>query len=265
MTIFIISSIILLVVSARWNWWRLPAKGVPVLMYHKIGIPPPGSQLQKLWVSREQFRKQLQYLQQCRYTPITFSDVARLRREGRPLPEKPVIITFDDGYQNNYSEAFPLLEEFRFKATFFVVVNAIGRDNFWHDPKTEARLPMMSWQELREMAFAGHEIASHTMNHPRLGLVDPQRAKEELQSSLQALLEKIEGDHGVFAYPYGHGADEPWLQEAVRDAGYSYACSIHQGKADLNKNLFCLKRIFVRGDDTLLDFHLNMTRGKSRF
>jgi hypothetical protein len=69
----------------------------------------------------------------------------------------------------------------------------------------------------------------------------------------------------TFANPYGDASDDPGVQEAVRAAGYRWAVSVHQGKADLQGNSYNLKRLFIRGDDTLLDFHLNMTRGRSRF
>jgi peptidoglycan/xylan/chitin deacetylase (PgdA/CDA1 family) len=251
--------------SARWNWWRPAAPGVPVLMYHKIGDPPPGSKLGKLWVSTKAFRRQMEYLRKNGWTPITFLDVAAHLDEGAPVPAKPVVITFDDGYRNNYENAFPVLKEFGFKAVVFLVVNTLEGENAWHDPATETRIPMLSWKQIDEMRAAGVEFGSHTLSHPRLERLAPDAARGEIEESRRLLAARLGKAPVSFAYPYGNGADSPALQEMVRKAGYRWAVSVHQGKGDFKRAPFCLKRLFIRGDDTAWDFHLQMTRGKSRF
>ena len=120
--------------SARWNWWRPAADGLPVLMYHKIGRPPRGSRLAKLWVSPDRFRWQLRYLERHGYTAVTFSDLVADLRGSRTLPDKPVLITFDDGYQDNYHSAYPILRELDMKANVFLVFEGVDRHNRWHDP-----------------------------------------------------------------------------------------------------------------------------------
>lgn len=250
--------------SARWNWWRRKAAGVPVLMYHKVGMPPAGSQLKKLWVSEDQFRRQMEYLKEHGYRPTTLAALADLQDRGAPLPPESVVITFDDGYRNNLDNAQPILREFGFPAVIFIVVNAVGRDNFWHDPASETRLPMLDWDGVHALQNAGWEIGSHTMNHKRLSRLPLEEARAELTQSRAALAEKLGTPPVSFAHPYGDGADLPALRSVIQDVGYRWAVSVHQGKADLNGDRFCLKRIFVRGDDTLWDFHLNMTRGRAR-
>ncbi|MBI4395760.1 MAG: polysaccharide deacetylase family protein, partial [Elusimicrobia bacterium] len=96
-------------ISARWNWWRPEKGGLPILMYHKIGDPPAGSKLKKLWVSVELFRRQMTYLKEKGWNPLHFIELDSLLDRGEPLPEKAVIISFDDGYLNNYENAFPVL------------------------------------------------------------------------------------------------------------------------------------------------------------
>ncbi|MGQ0644617.1 MAG: polysaccharide deacetylase family protein [Elusimicrobiota bacterium] len=251
--------------SARWNWWRPRAEGLPILMYHKVGTPPAGSKLKKLWVSPEQFRRQMHYLKEKGHSPITFRRLAELRDRGEAVPDSAVVITFDDGYKNNHENAFPILKEFGFEAVVFLVFNTLEGENAWHDPAGEARVPMLSWREIEELKAGGVEFGSHTLNHVKLSRVDHDTARREIQESRRALSEKLGYEPVSFAYPYGDGADEPRLQDLAREAGYRWAVSVHQGKADLSGNPFCLNRIFVRGDDTALDFHLHMTRGKSRF
>lgn len=266
MTVWIVLfAVAALAVSARWNWWRPRVSGLPVLMYHKIGTPPAESQLKKLWVTAVMFRRHLEYLKDHGYQTWTFQEVHEALGSGRAVPPNAVVLTFDDGYANNHAEAFPLLQEFRAKAVFYVVVNAVGRDNFWHDPKSEIRLPMMSWDQLRELQKQGFEIASHTLNHPRLSTIPLEQARQEFEESRARLDKELGSKSLAFAYPYGNGADDGRLQSLASAAGYKTAVSVHQGKADLKGNLFCLKRLFIRGDDNLWDFHLQLTRGRSRF
>jgi peptidoglycan/xylan/chitin deacetylase (PgdA/CDA1 family) len=250
--------------SARWNWWRPWAPGLPVLMYHKVGVPPPGSKLGKLWVSQEDFRRQMAYLLDNGWHPITLAEAAKAVDAGKALHEKAVVITFDDGYRNNLDNAQPILKEFGFRAVLFVVTNALGRDNFWHDPSSETRIPMLSWEQVKTLQDAGWEIGSHTLNHPRLAKLSPEEVKKELTESRDEIERRLGVRPVTFANPYGNAADDPAVQSAIKDAGYRWSVSVHQGKADLAGNPYCLKRIFVRGDDTLLDFHLNMTRGRAR-
>jgi peptidoglycan/xylan/chitin deacetylase (PgdA/CDA1 family) len=252
-------------VSARWNWWRLPQTGLPVLMYHKVGDPPEGSRLKKLWVSVEEFRWQMDYLKRHGYAALTLRGVADLLAGGRPLPPNGVAITFDDGYHNNLEKALPVLNAFGFPATIFIVVNAVGRDNFWHDPANEIRLPMLSWENIATLRDAGWDIASHTLNHPRLTRLSLEEAKREIVESRRILGEKLGVAPISFAHPYGDGADHLDIRLLIQDAGYQTACSVHRGKANVSASPYCLKRIFVRGDDTRWDFHLNLTRGQSRF
>lgn len=251
--------------SARWNWWRPQAAGLPILMYHKIGDPPPGSQLKKLWVSNADFRRQMAYLLDHGYHPITLAEVAQAVDGGKDLHPKSVVITFDDGYRNNLDNALPILKEFGFRAVLFVVTNALGRDNFWHDPSSETRIPMLTWEQTKTLQDAGWEIGSHTLNHPRLSKLSPAEVAKELTESRDEIERRLGKRPVTFANPYGNASDDPAVQDAIKDAGYRWSVSVHQGKADLDGNAYCLKRLFVRGDDNLLDFHLNMTRGRARF
>ncbi len=253
--------------SARWNWWRQTKPGIPILMYHKVGNPPPGSKIRKLWVSQKKFKNHMAYLADSGYTPILFKDLYQHWDHQKPLPGKPVLITFDDAYANNYTDAFPILNQFGYKATVFVVVQTVGWDNRWHDPKTETRIPMMSWADLKTLQNAGWEIGSHTMNHPRLPQLTDDERKFELERSRQVLGEFLEETPKTFAYPYGAGEDDEAVRKAVEAAGYRIAAGIHAGKwtADrMKESPFNLPRIFVRGDENLFDFHLQITRGRSR-
>jgi len=256
------------VLSARWNWWRKPLPGIPILMFHKVGEPPKGSKIKKLWVSDKLFTKQMAYLAREGFRSITFKDIYQHWDNGKPLPDHPILITFDDGYANNYSEAFPIMESFGFKATVFVVVQTVGWDNRWHDPASESRIPMISWQELKTLQKAGWEIGSHTMSHPRLPRQSAEERKFELERSRQVIGEFLEEYPQTFSYPYGAGEDVKEIRQQVMAAGYRVAVGIHSGKWRLDQiknNPLNLPRIFVRGDENMFDFHLQISRGRSRF
>ncbi len=255
--------------SARWNWWRPSvSNGMPTLMYHKIGDYPPGSQLAKLWVTTEDFRRQLAYLKENGYTSIDFRDWRDAEKGVKPLPEKPVLITFDDGYMNNYELAYPILREFGMKGCIFLVYETMDKHNSWHDPATEPWLKMLTWTQIHEMQDTGViEFGSHTMRHRNLTTLSLDEVRWELTESKRRLEEKLGREMVGFAYPYGSGAYSPEVRKAALDAGYRFDFSIKQGISPLpwNREKEAVKRLLIRGDDTMYDFHLNMTRGRARF
>ncbi len=254
--------------SARWNWWRLPKAGLPILMYHKVGDPPAGSKLRSLWVSAAKFRRQMEILAQDGYQPITFKDLYAYWDRQTPLPPKPILLTFDDGYLNNFDTAFPILREFGFRATLFVVVQTVGWDNQWHNPESEVRIPMISWDQLKILQKEGWEIGSHTMNHHNLLKLVLKEVQLEVEKSRRILGEFLGETPPTFAYPYGAGEDSEPVRAKVKAAGYRLAVGVHTGKwplAQFSQSPFNLPRIFVRGDDNMFDFHLQLTRGRSRF
>jgi len=182
--------------SARWNWWR-PAVtgGMPTLMYHKIGDYPPGSELKKLWVATADFRRQLQYLKDHGYTSINFVDWRDAEKSVKPLPAKPVLITFDDGYMNNYELAYPLLREFGMKGCVFLVYEMMDQHNAWHDPASEPWLKMLTWAQIKEMQDSGViEFGSHTMKHRNLAALPLDEVRWELTESKKRLEDKLGRD-----------------------------------------------------------------------
>ncbi len=266
--LIVIAVLVVLGLSARWNWWRPVKKGIPIFMYHKIGDPPEGSKMPNLWISKAMFRKQLDYIKKNGYTPILFRDLYDHWDGKKSLPEKPVLLTFDDGYLNNYTDALPILKEYGYRATIYVVVQTVGWDNAWHNPASEVRIKMVSWDQLKEMRAAGWEVGSHTMNHPRLHQLTLKEAEIEMEKSRRVIGEFLGEAPDSFAYPYGAGADDARLQGIAKKCGYRSAVSVHAGKWDndgCKARPYCLPRVYVRRDENMFDFHLQITRGKSRF
>ncbi len=265
----LVSIIILaaLAASARWTWWREKTPGLRVLCYHKIGVAPAGSKLKELWISPEKFRAQVKYLLDHGYATLLFSDLLKAWRGEAVLPEKAVVITFDDGYENNYLHAWPILKELGAKGNIFVVYNTIGKVNSWHNPASEGWVNMATLAQLKEMQDSGViEYGSHTMNHPHLSALKPGDAAWEMAESKRQLEAAFGREMFAFAYPYGDGAYIPALRETALETGYVFDFSFRQGKTPWpwDRKATTLDRLFIRGGDNIWDLVLQLERGASR-
>ena len=209
----------------------------PILMYHYVSVPPAGSDVYRhdLSVSPDLFRSHLQALADAGYTPISMYDLVDHLNQGAPLPEKPVILTFDDGYRDNYENAFPLLREFGMTAMFFVVSDYMDEGNPLY----------LSWDMAREMQAAGMFIESHGRNHASL------RNRNDDYLIWQALgsAETIEYELGVrprfITYPFGH-YDSNTIR-IFESAGFWGGVTIIAGATHSTDDLFQLRRVRVRG------------------
>ena len=169
--------------SLRFPWWRKTKQGLRVLCYHKVGIPPSPC-LKDLWVSTDNFRKQVKYLIDNGWKTLTFSELHEIYKKNEPLPEKAVLITFDDGYQNNYTEAYPVLKEAGAKGNILLVWNTLGKVNEWHNPASEPWVNMCTIEQIKEMQESGvFDFGGHTLNHPHLTQIDPEAAVTEITES----------------------------------------------------------------------------------
>lgn len=269
LTVFTAAVLILVVfsLSVRWAWWRWRKPGLCVLCYHKIGSPPVGSKLKDLWVSPERFRAQIKYLLDHGYTTLFFSDLKKAFDSGSRLPGKSVLITFDDGYENNYTQAWPILKELGARGNIFVVYNTIGKANLWHDPASEPWVNMATLAQLLEMQESGVvEYGSHTMNHPRLSALDIGDAAWEMEESRRQLEAAFGREICAFAYPYGDGAYIPAIRERALGAGYTFDFSFRQGKTPWpwNRAAGPIDRLFIQRGDNNWDLALHLSRGDSR-
>ena len=262
--IIILIGLLLAGASARWNWWRPAKKGIAILMYHKIGMTPENSQLANLWVTPEKFDRQMRFIRDHNIPVITFLDYYGMLKDNT-VPDKAVIITFDDGYEDNYAEAFPILKKYGFKACFFVVTDTIGIINKWHNPATEPHQKMLTIDQIHEMQAAGMEFGSHTLSHLNLNQLSIDDANIQIAKSKIVLEQAIGKKVDIFAYPYGAGAYNPAVKQLVKPAGYILAVGIKQAiNVRGHEDHFALKRITVRGNENMYDFYLQIRGGKNR-
>jgi peptidoglycan/xylan/chitin deacetylase (PgdA/CDA1 family) len=195
---------------------------LPVLMYHAVH---PESSL--ISISPTIFQWQMNWLFENEYHVIGLDGLASALHERTPLPERSVILTFDDGYECLYEYALPVLARYGFPATIFLVAGHCGRMNDWAgQPANIPKLPILSWDQAVEMSRQGLEFGSHSMLHSRLDQIDSEKITYEIRESKRLIEDKLKRPVMSFAYPYGRFNDR--VYSLVQDE-YSFACSTRLG------------------------------------
>ena len=232
--------------------WAGPAN-MPILMYHHVNRAPTASEVDaRLTVTDADFARQLAYLQCAGYYSITLSQLFDGIYGGAPLPEKPVILTFDDGYADAYNNAFVHLKWAGFGGTFSVVTGWIGQPGY------------LNWEQMREMVGAGMEMVAHSVNHPDLGKEPDDVVREQLSRSKRDLEENLGQPVAFFVYPSGEpfrsAATERQAQVVamVQEAGYRGALTATWNLAQDPAAPFALNRVRVSGGVDIQAFAENM-------
>jgi peptidoglycan/xylan/chitin deacetylase (PgdA/CDA1 family) len=220
-----------------------------IIYYHRIG----GRDV--LTKPAAEFRRDLIYLRR-KYECITLSELCQRLRRGTPLRRRTAVVTFDDGYRDNYTVAMPVLQEVGVPATFFVSTGFIGAERgFPHDEevdeglqgtlnKERQRYLNLTWDDLRAMEEAGFEIGSHTVNHANLGSADQQTITRELEESLSILNRELGERPRAFAFPWGKPENiSVSAFESVARAGYYTAVSAYGGSNTRGSNPLHLQRM----------------------
>ena len=217
---------------------------VPILMYHYISQPPADADVYRvdLSVTPDNFRQQLAWLRDNGYTGIDYYDLSLAIVGHIELPEKPVLLTFDDGYLDNYTAAFPLLQEYGYKATFFVVTDFVDFE----------REGYMTWPMLEEMSRAGHRIESHSRTHPDLRDKDRDGLIWEMLGSQQTIAAHIGYTPRYFCYP-GGDYNEVTIQ-MLRELEYWGAATTANDTWHGFDERFEWGRLRIRNDTTLQEF-----------
>ena len=207
---------------------------VPILMFHHIQDPPPGaSQLERdLSVSPAHFEEQLAHLEKLGCNAVTLEQIHAFFAEKRPLPAKPICLTFDDGYLDNYTIVFPALKRHGMVGTFFIVTAVVGDGHH------------VTWADLREMRTAGMEIGSHTVHHFELTGMSDWRLREELVDSKTKLNTEV---GGVVSFCYPSGRKDEKVVAAVRKAGYASAVTTERGTTERASEELLMPRLRVQG------------------
>lgn len=205
------------------------AGGVKVLVlnYHKID-----NTHHSLAVAPADFESQIKYLSDHGYNSISPDELYEGLAGTRELPEKPVLITFDDGYKDNYTNAFPILKKYGFKATIFAVTSFLGKYPHY-----------FTWDQAREMEKSDISIQSHTVDHKSMTDLTDEQLRDELVESKKKAEEEL--GHSVDYVAYPTGTYNLHIAEMAKEAGYKAAFTIKYGNVDESSNIYALERVPV--------------------
>lgn len=230
-------------------------EGIIVLMYHRVNdaLKP-----NDLVVPTEVFRAQMRYLKDnCEVVSmgsLLDSFKVSTNQGANKLKRQKVVITFDDGYRDNYTNAFPILKELGLPATIFLITGMIGTDLKRPRYRGMPYRDMMDWAEVREMSENGITFGAHTVTHPHLSQLDQQAQKVEIGGSREALGLNVSRSQGikVFCYPYGdyNGDTLKVLKELGIEIAFTVKPGINTGKTPLLE----LRRTEISGLDSMFDF-----------
>ncbi|MCD9143497.1 polysaccharide deacetylase family protein [Streptomyces albireticuli] len=220
---------------------------VPILMYHSVAHSPARATY-GLSVSPEAFAAQMRLLAERRFTPLTAQRLAKAWRTGSGLPEKPVLITFDDGYEGVHRHALPTLVEHGFAATLFA---STGWVRGAHESGGALDL-MLSWDQVRELAAAGVEIGGHSHSHPQLDQLTDAQLWFEVARCREILAEELGEPPVSFAYPYGYS--DRRVRDTVRAAGFTISLAVGNALAERPQGPYALERVTVRRSTGIGEF-----------
>jgi len=263
--IVILLGIFFIYFSYKYAWWlpEVENKHPRILMYHQIAEPIKNAKFNGLRVTPDAFEQQLKWLHNNGWNFVTMNELLENRDRIQP---KTVAITFDDGYENNYKLALPLLKKYHAKATIYVVIDR--HDNDWstkkkshHNSGELVKDKKLSDEQIVEMIQSGSiEIASHTLSHANLSQLDIANKTLEIGSSKKQLEDQFNISISSFAYPFGiYDKNDV---EIAQNCEYQSAVTTENGINTDFKSPLELKRIKISGKDRFFVFKLKMKLGK---
>jgi peptidoglycan/xylan/chitin deacetylase (PgdA/CDA1 family) len=217
---------------------------VPILVYHQFSNDYSG----KLTVQTEKFYEQMLYLKENGYKVIKLDQLLDFMEFKKPLPDKSIVITIDDGWLSTYEIAYPILKKFGFPATLFIYTDLIERDR------------AMSWKQIKEMVENGFDVQSHTHSYQSLTLIKENESfktyfeflVQDIKDSKKAIKNHLNLDCRYIAYPYGE--TNPLVISLVKKLGYRAAFTLNQGSTPFFVNPYTIGRSIIYGDSDMNEF-----------
>lgn len=223
----------------------LPVKKAAILMYHSVNH-------NKVFftVKPENFRKQMNYLYQKKYNIVSLSELVNCLINKKEILPKTVVLTFDDGYEDNYFNVFPALKRYDFRATIFLATNFVGKKipNSANIP-----LPALNWQQIQEMHSSGLiDFEPHTKSHPKLNKISLEEARDEILGSKELIEKQLNKICNFFAYPKGNFNED--IKKILKEGSFLGAVTIKEGLVSNNDDPFSLKRNSIDSQVTFSQF-----------
>lgn len=219
---------------------------IPILLYHSI-TENATRRYRRYAIDPEQFRQQMQAIAAGGFRTLTVAEfVSILADPGADLPERCLLITFDDGFDDVHRVALPILAGLGLRATAFLVTEHIGGTSRWLVPDGEGGRRLMAWPQIRDLARGGFEIGSHSHSHPQLDTLTVREAEDEIRRSREVLEEGLGSRVTSFAYPHGYYSTR--IRELIRANGYTAGCSVKHALSHRADDPLALGRVVVSAD-----------------
>lgn len=215
-----------------------------ILMYHNIAHPPRGAKMRGLYVTPLMFQFQMWYLKVAGFTVVSLDEIYAFLNGDSAKTDKLVALTFDDGFADFYDNAYPVLKQYEYPATVYLVADRIGESNTWDAHKLNTKKKLMDWRMIDELHKNGITFGSHTLTHPFLTELTMDQAEAEITQSKVILEEKLGSPVKHFCYPSGNYNND--IVDLVRKAGYQTATITQRGHVHPGDNPFVLKRSFIK-------------------
>ena len=234
---------------------------LPILAYHKIGTQ---KELGITWIAPSVFEKQIAFLHSQKYQTVSPNDLKKALLENKKLPEKSVMITFDDGYESCYTYAFPILKRYGFTATIFMLVGYVGKWNSWDTRLSWRQFKHLSKEQIIDLSQEGCTFGSHGLHHLFLTLQHRKTIQTELRASKSILEDILQKPIDCFAYPYGNYNAR--ITQLVKEANYRIAFSLNPSPQFTNSQIYYLPRMGIYLWDTLNTFKTKLRQnGETKF
>lgn len=220
----------------------------PVIMYHSIN-PKSDEVMYRLIVSPQLFEKQMQFLKSHRYNVVDLETIGRMIRDKKRVPFKTVAVTFDDGFRDNYTYAYPVLKRLGIPATIFLIYDEVGR------PQNDR----LNWDQIKEMQESGLiTFGSHTFGAvPLVDISSETELRRQIIDSKKMFEDKLKMPVNTFCYVGGMFTAH--IKDLVKEAGYRYAVSTALGRRFSNQDIYAIKRVRVSETDNLFDFWVKIS------
>lgn len=224
---------VLIIGSVGFAFWLRDRYVVPILTYHHVGIPSGKWRLNT--VSEKSFKYQMCFMKRHGFHVISFDALVTGIKEGEQFSRNTVVLQFDDGYEDNYKYAFPVLKKYGFPAMVFLISDKVGTPDF------------LTWDEVKEMEKYNFLAGAHTRHHVYLPRASLAQAQDEIAGSKKVIEDHLGHPIDYFAYPSGGFTED--IKRLVREAGYKAAATTNRGKDKFNVDLYELKRIHMNNTD----------------
>lgn len=227
-------------------------RGISIFMYHQVGRFAPMRTHRASYCDVDRFRAQMRYLKTIGACVLSMSQALQLLRGARPLPPRAVVLTFDDGCDNFYEYALPILEQFRYPAILYAIAGMAGGRGEWLAADGHEAPSLMSFARLRELPARGIEVGSHAFHHIRLQNLPAAQLQQELSGSKRKLEDELGRAVPHFCYPYG--SHDLNTVEMAAAAGYESGVTCQRGAATCDFDPLALPRKAISYGDNVLGF-----------